>query len=383
MKQFTIFILFILALQCARAEDLISYKSDSLTIIGLGRIKATQYLQSQNAFYTLSENGSIYKWNLNTTEWERFYGDLKSRIACFAISPDGTKLAVTPFDSTIRIIDMTTNTEIKKIQLPQAAVFVMNFNYNGSILAYGQYDIVDFIVVNYNDHIEPITGFIGDVTSILFSKDKNRIVTGTINAGVVQVKIVEREQNLIWSQKKVFAEPSYQLITKLSEDGKLLGICYSRRLDIYTFDSLNLVNSIKFNNQTPSDFELNNASGKVVLTFPGDSSLKIFNIQTGVEVKSTKSKVCSNIICLEDSAKSVIVKMSSDLINRYDLNNAQKTDSFVGHSFSMSAVNFFDNKSQIISAFNNKISFIDYLTGKVIHQLPDLSKYGGFYKLIQ
>ena len=379
MKAIIVAIFFIfLLVQSTQSENLFSYNSDSLTIVGLGRIQMYNYVKSQNTFYTSSANGQIYKWNMQSGDHVKIFGNLKSKIASFAISPDSSKLAVSTFDSNIRIFDLINNIEILSIPISKAATFNIDFNYNSSMIAYSIDDRVNFKTITYNEDIDPLTGFIANISGLGFSRSHNTILVSSMNAGVVEVKIATKNSYMIWTTKKLFAEPSGKLITKFSDQGNLFGICYSDRLDIFSSDSIMLINSIKFSNYNPYDFLINEKKGIIVLTSPGDSLVKIYDITSGTEVKSISKMYFKNIICFDDSTNSIVLLSSFHNIKKFDLNTFTENGSFTGHSMGMQIVEFVEGTNKIITDLNNQISIIDFKKGRMINQLPETIKYPSY-----
>lgn len=82
---------------------------------------------------------TIYRWNAETGE-DQVQWTMPDRIINMAASPDGTLLAVSLFDKTIRLLDVQSGQEVAKLTGHSLAANAVEFSPDGSLLATGGID---------------------------------------------------------------------------------------------------------------------------------------------------------------------------------------------------------------------------------------------------
>ncbi|MFL5242110.1 MAG: sigma-70 family RNA polymerase sigma factor [Gemmataceae bacterium] len=125
-------------------------------------------------------------WDTATGKEIRAFGEESARsnpfapsrwVYCVAISPDGKTLATGDHTAgwalnTIRLWDVETGKELRKIQGHKGGILTLAFSPNGKTLASGSADkSVQLWQVSTGDSVQPFTGNLGEVRFVSFAKD--------------------------------------------------------------------------------------------------------------------------------------------------------------------------------------------------------------------
>ena len=201
------------------------------------------------------------------------YGDW---VFSVSFSPDGTTLASGSRDSTVKLWDVATHTNIATLEGHRGNVNSVSFSPDGALLASGSYDrtVKLWDVRNYTN-IATLEGHRGDVSSVSFSPDGTLLASGggdwTVKLWEVQnytnIATLEGHQAFITS---VSFSPNGMLLASGSYDNTVKLWDVKNRTHIATLQGhTDKVNSVSF---SPDGITL--ASGS------NDRTVKLWNVDS-------------------------------------------------------------------------------------------------------
>jgi WD40 repeat protein len=262
--------------------------------------------------------GEVISWDIQTSNTEMLPNLRNVDVCTSAISSDGKYLALGNEDATVSLYDLKKKTEISVFGGVSNAVKTVAFSPDGQQLVAGcaQDGRVRFLNINNlkQDSLR-LEGHTGDITSIAFSPDGQLLATGV---KYWNANPPNDDTARIWDLNT--GRPIHELSPRenqvysvaFSPDGSLLATAYS---SINIIDIWSVKRTLSGHTDAIDEVDFS-PDGNLVATGSFDSTIKIWQTQTGKELKELRNHT-SNV---EDVAFSpdgeLIASGSSDHTTR-------------------------------------------------------------------
>gem|GEM_PF-2300322 len=153
--------------------------SDTLQILRghNGTVHCVKFSPDGSMVASSSSDRTIKLWNVETGDLIRTLTGHKQYVACISFSPDGQTLASCSSDSTIKFWNVNTGVEIFTIKNDSYKLRSLDYHPDGNILAYNIDNIIKLWDVNSNQEIGIFNGHTETISEIRFSPDKNSLTS--------------------------------------------------------------------------------------------------------------------------------------------------------------------------------------------------------------
>ena len=242
--------------------------------LGKGSIVAVAFSSDDQRLTVASEIG-VWLYDVATSR-ELALLPAESRVGAF--SPDGTILALFPFNGTVmKLWDAATGTNIATLEGHTGGVFSAAFSPDGTILASGSWDsTVKLWDVATGTNIATLEGHTGGATSVSFSPDGTTLASGSYD-GEVKLWDVATKQNTATleghtaSVYSVSFSPDGATLASGSDDGEVKLWDVATGTNIATLEGhTGGVYSVSFS-----------PDGTILASGSGDDMVKLWDVATG------------------------------------------------------------------------------------------------------
>jgi WD40 repeat protein len=196
-----------------------------------GRISDVKFSPDNTVLYTAGIDGTIQSWNFKQGKRLAVFRGETARAgtvySTLAVSPDGSLIAAAgKFPGThpakkygIRIFDTKSQRLVRLLQGPRSPIMSLLYSSNGKTLLAASGSFLYFWASKTFEFIGRHKFDAGQVTKISFSPDRNTLIAGTRNGGVLSLSVVNKK----FVPKHLYTHPAAITSIDWHPDGKLFG----------------------------------------------------------------------------------------------------------------------------------------------------------------
>lgn len=227
-----------------------------------------------------------------------------ANVTAIAFSPDGTKIASSSYDQTIRLWDSSTYQELSQFDKQKHKILCIAFSPEGTqILSGGWQDVAQLWDVATGEKLKQFKGHKGWILSVAFSTDGRHVATGSTDHTV-------------------------RLWDTLSGKER---VCFRGHESI--------VYSISFS-----------SDGKHVVSGSGDNTARLWNVQTGKEVFCFRANGGTvNSVAISPNGEYVVTASYDGIVRLWSTSTGKEIRRFEGHQGPVYAATFSPDGSQIVT----------------------------------
>jgi WD40 repeat protein len=323
-----------------------------------------EYSPDGKRIASVSHDQTIKLWDAETGKEIRTFTGHTYAVKSVTISSDGKRIASSGVDDLIKIWDIETGREI--ISIPNSWNGSIAFSPNGKYVVTGSNDkLVKIYDIETGKKIQTFSGHIKDVNTVIFSHNGKNIISGGSDKSIRFWNFdTGKEIKTLGVQRTSRVED-----VKFSSDGKKIITCGDKTIKIWDITTGQQARVLKGHNSYVRAIDISR-DGKKIVSGGSDKSIRIWNAESGVELKSISH--VQDITELAFSPDGKRFAIASDDINPkiFDAVTGSEIKSFKGQTGIIQAIAYSPDGKNIVSAsFDNSVKIWDIETGNSIKNL--------------
>lgn len=238
-----------------------------------------------------------------------------------------------------------------------AAVSALAFNPVGSLIAFGRYQMVEFVDAKTGKASDAITGFFNQVRALAFSADGKLLAAAGGNPsqfGEIRIwNVRERRElhNIRGHRDNIFS-------LAFSPDGKLLATCsYDRLIKLWDVGSGAEIKNLK--DHTDAVFSVAfSPNGKLLASASADRTVKIWDVATGQRLYTLGDALDAvNTIAFHPSGKLLAGAGADRIIRIWEISETEgrQIKSLIAHEDAITAICFSTDGKTLASTGADKL----------------------------
>ncbi|PTD03479.1 Vegetative incompatibility protein HET-E-1, partial [Fusarium culmorum] len=305
-----------------------------------------------------SGDNTIKIWDVTTGEEEQTLEGHTNRVLSVVFSKDGKLIASGSGDNTIKIWDVTTGEEEQTLEGHTNSVWSMVFSNDGKLIASESWDnTIKIWNVAMGEEEQTLEGHTGSVLSVVFSKDGTLIASGSDDKTIKIWNITtgEEEQTLeghtdsvlsvVFSKDdRLIASGSKDKTIKIwnvtmgEEEQTLEGHTDWVRSVVFSKDSA-LIASGSYMERCEGEEEQTleghtdwvisvvfSKDGTLIASGSYDSTIKIWNVATGVNVNSFNASLATDVLSFIDHDSILVTSLGRFSVESRDASTTQPSE---------------------------------------------------------
>ncbi len=163
------------------AIDLDASKEIKFLVRDIAPIFDIKYSAKHNRFYSVSGDGHFSTWSLENLALVETVKLCDKKVRALDINPSGDQIAIACGDASIRIFNLESGKEIRRIPGHEGSVYSVKFSPDGKYLLSGAHDAHLNVWEIESDYklIHSVPGHNYSIYSIVFSPDTKHFATGS------------------------------------------------------------------------------------------------------------------------------------------------------------------------------------------------------------
>jgi WD40 repeat protein len=268
-----------------------------------------------------------------------------------SISPDGKLLASGGADQTIRLWDIETGKESKRVSEHTGAVWSVSFSHDGNFLASGSADgTVKLWAMPQTTLLKTLSGHADIVFTVAFSHDDQWLLSGS---GDRTIKFWDIENGK--EKKSLSGHGKWILSLAFSPEGMLLASgSTDKSIKIWTMPGGELLRTLAGHTQDIYHVTFSN-DGKWLLSTSEDKTVRLWDIKIGKEVKIFRAHTQAVFSAAFTPDNRFMASGGTDnIIRLWDIESGQEIHRLAGHSQWILALLFSRDGQTLFSAGADK-----------------------------
>ncbi|KAA3656289.1 MAG: hypothetical protein DWQ04_31550 [Chloroflexi bacterium] len=280
---------------------------------------------------------------LQSFQLKRVFSGHEDEVSDLAFSPDGTRLATTSLDRTVKIWDVATGQNLLALGEHKSVVTSVSFNQDGTILATGS---LNGFIILWNVETGGLINVLGSsnvaVHSVSFHTDGIRLVAG-YDDGTVRVwnRRTFRSELVLTGHVGAVSDVVFNRdgtrFASVGEDGRIIlwraedgFLIYSVNAESGEDENPLIVNTVAFT-----------ASGDRLITGNEDGSIKIWDVESGQFLQKILAHTSAVYDIKVNGDGTRFATASGDgTVKVWDINTSQTLFALLGHEGVVTAVSF-------------------------------------------
>jgi WD40 repeat protein/serine/threonine protein kinase len=288
-----------------------------------------------------------FEWKFSRRKFEGSYMTLYGHTAApwrALFHPDGTLVASSGTDATIRIWDVVTGQTRTVLVGHTSRVYGLAFSRDGKLLASGSFDnTVKIWNVETWQLIHTLRGHTESVTDVDFSSDDSKLVSASHSGSIiiwdVQTGIKSSEINVDRPSNAVACSPL---------DNQIAIASGLRNVQIWDASTQKLVKELNIGGNISN--LAYHPLGDRLLSTSGDRTAKIWDVKTGKLIRSYQSQsgaLLYKAVFSPDGSQIAVCDGAS--VTVLDAYSGQQSQKLIGHDFAAMSVNFDPSGRRLVS----------------------------------
>ncbi|KPA10205.1 secreted protein containing ATPase, AAA-type, core domain protein [Candidatus Magnetomorum sp. HK-1] len=313
---------------------------------------------------------TVRLWDIESgTEIKRFEGH-QSEVYAVSFSPQGKIVASSSMDRTIRLWDISTGTEI--MQLGGRKIFqALCFSPDNTSIAFASdhtmrlWDVSSGVEKNY------FKGYKGDITSISFSPDGNKIVSAGYDNSIRLWDISSQSEIMRFdghtdNVTSIFFSPKDNMIVSGAEDKTV------RLWDVSSGKEIKQFNKHKYGILSVC-FSPN---GKLVASGSYDQTIRLWDIESNLEIKKFEGHEAGvRSLCFSPDGNTIVSGSFDKSLRLWDIESGMEIKRFNGHEGIIFSICFTpDGKSIASGSDDQSLRLWDVASGDEIKRIDEKSE---------
>lgn len=279
----------------------------------------------------------------------------ENAVAAIDVSPNGNLIATASLDHTVRLWDARNGKAIRVLRGHKTEVYTVAFSPNNERLASSSYDGRVLIWDVASGRLLRTLQVTDWSTTLDFSPDSLQLAVGCQNRNVIVFDAQTGNVLRTLETKNSVYEVAF------SPNGRYLAVGY-RVIEIWDLQTNTIVKTLRQSGVTALAFS---ADGKLLASGSGDKSARIFNVETGEQLKKLETKTPiewqlasgNQIVRLSLPVTSVafspdgktLAMATGRAVHLWDVSTGNQLRTLEGHSQSVTSVAFLPDGRQIAS----------------------------------
>ncbi|WP_017315111.1 serine/threonine-protein kinase [Mastigocladopsis repens] len=296
----------------------------------------------------LGLGGYAYWQNLgHTPGLTGHLGDINS----LAFNPQGTTLASSSDDKTIKLWNLKNKKGIRTLHGHKGIVYSVAISPDGQTLVSGSQDkTIKVWNPNTGQEIHTLAGHSSFINSVAISLDGQKIASGSYD-NTIKVWNLKTGQEILTLE----GHTGHILSVAISPDGqKLASASADRTIKVW---NLNTGKELRTLNGHSGDVNALAISpdGQLFVSTSDDWSVKLWNLNTGKELRTFKGHSADvNAVAFSPDGEKIATGSDDNTVKIWNLSTGQEISSFKGHLGKVFAVAFSPDGKTLVSGSNDK-----------------------------
>ncbi len=363
------FAIFILGFSNAVSDN------NPLQILGMGNVNCIAISPDDSKIVSAGGLGLIYVWDVQISkvvDTVKIYG----KILSLAISPDGSLIAAGNAQGEIYIVDFKsgkTNSVLFDTD-HWSYVSTLKFSPDGYILFSGCDDgAIKLWDIKSEQLLKTFEGYSYNARTFAVSSDGKKLAS-IVNEYTNSIKLwdIDSESLILDFSLK---STSFRSVDFSPDGTKLMGC--DGKIKLWDASTGLILDSIEIEDNFCHK-ALFSKDGKRIISCWQDSSIRIFNVQTGAVLKNFIAQPVMSMQ-LNNSSKMILCRYYDNSIKMFDIEIGIVTKTFVGHTEGFNSLTFSNDGKRL--ACTNQYRFIDIWnteTGELINEFSNGTFYNEF-----
>lgn len=265
-------------------------------------------------------------------------------------SPDGQTLATGSEDTLVKLWDIQSGTETKRLEGDSSPIYSVDFNSDGTEISSGSafWQILEWNLTTGQPY-QPLQ-HLATIWSVDVSPDNQKIASASADK---TVKIWDRKtgeilQNLTDHQDEVYVaifSPDNQLLVTGSKD---------QTIKIWKVDTGELMNTLTGHLEAVRSLAIS-SDGKIIVSGSLDNTVKVWNLETG-DLIHTLTGHTNDVLSVAISPDNKIIASGSrdKTIKLWNLKTGELLNTLTGHQDEIYSVKFSPDGNRLVSGSKDK-----------------------------
>ena len=249
-----------------------------------GEVASTAYSPDGTKIASGGDDRTIRIWDADTGMHIKTLSGHTSRVASLSYSPDGSKLVSSAWDKTVRIWDADTGLQIGGALTGHTDYFVESVAYSPSgnrVVSGGADKTIRIWDTSTGEQVgNSITGHLSGVTSVAYSPDSNRIISGSDNTiKIWDANTGEQVGNSLTGHTGLIVSVAY------SPDGsRIISGSWDKTIRIWDANTGEQIGNALIGHTDIVSSVAFNVDGSKIVSGSYDSVIKVWDASTGLQI---------------------------------------------------------------------------------------------------
>jgi WD40 repeat protein len=327
-----------------------------------GNVRALAFSPDGRYFLANSYNAALLFDVASGRQLRSFQGHTDV-VTSLAFSPDGNTVLTGSNDETSRLWDVRTGKELRRLEGQFGRVVSVEYSSDGrSVLTGGGRTAVQFDASG-GQQLKRFETIPGRVDSVAMSKDRRSVLTG----GGKKLSLWDAASGKLLWQIVSHTDDSFDCVAFSPLDRYLLTGSFAQ---VSLWDPLNgkLLRRFPMNGYSVNTVTFSR-DGKLFLTGSNDWTARIWNVETGEELRRFEHQYWIDAAIFSPDGRSVLTAGGAKTIRMWDAANGKLIRQFEGHTEPIKRVDLAEEGPYLLTVSQNNVDVLwDTTSGKPVQR---------------